>query len=83
MKRFALSLLAAVLAACGADEPGEAANVDTYDIVIAGGRVIDPESGFDGVRNLGLRGGIIADISAHSNSRQAPIRSQSSAPTTL
>ncbi len=64
MKRFALSLLAAVLAACGADEPGEAANVDTYDIVIAGGRVIDPESGFDGVRNLGLRGGIIADISA-------------------
>ncbi|MCB1311222.1 MAG: amidohydrolase family protein [Sedimentitalea sp.] len=34
-----------------------------YDLVLAGGRVIDPESGFDAVRNVGLKGGRIAAIS--------------------
>jgi imidazolonepropionase-like amidohydrolase len=33
-----------------------------YDRVILGGRVIDPESGLDGVRNIGLRDGRIAVI---------------------
>jgi N-acyl-D-aspartate/D-glutamate deacylase len=33
-----------------------------YDRVILGGRVMDPESGFDGVRNIGLRDGRIAAI---------------------
>ena len=34
-----------------------------YDLVIAGGRVIDPESGLDAVRHLGIRGDRIATIS--------------------
>ncbi len=35
-----------------------------FDLVIAGGRVIDPESGLDAVRNVGIAGGRIAAISA-------------------
>src|SRR5215471_2781052 len=35
-----------------------------YDVVIAGGRVVDPESGFDGTRNVGIAAGRIAEISA-------------------
>ena len=27
------------------------------DVVIAGGRVMDPESGLDAIRNVGVRGG--------------------------
>jgi N-acyl-D-aspartate/D-glutamate deacylase len=35
-----------------------------FDLVIAGGRVIDPESNLDAVRNIGIRDGRIAAISA-------------------
>ena len=35
----------------------------TYDIVIKNGRVMDPETGFDGVRNVGIRGDRIIEIS--------------------
>jgi N-acyl-D-aspartate/D-glutamate deacylase len=35
-----------------------------YDVVIEGGRVMDPETGFDGVRNVGVREGKIARISS-------------------
>jgi N-acyl-D-aspartate/D-glutamate deacylase len=35
-----------------------------YDLVIEGGRVIDPESGLDAVRNVGVSDGKIARISA-------------------
>src|SRR5688572_32254729 len=35
-----------------------------YDLVITGGRVIDPESGVDGIRHIGIRGDRIADVSA-------------------
>jgi N-acyl-D-aspartate/D-glutamate deacylase len=41
-----------------------AAEQETYDLVIANGRVMDPESGLDGVRNLGITGGKIRVISA-------------------
>lgn len=34
-----------------------------FDTVIAGGRVIDPETGLDAVRSVGIRGGTIAAIS--------------------
>jgi dihydroorotase len=34
-----------------------------YDIVLANGRVMDPESNLDAVRNVGIRGGKIAAIS--------------------
>ena len=36
----------------------------SYDVVIANGRVMDPESGLDGVRNVGIRGGKIRAISS-------------------
>ena len=34
-----------------------------YDIVLAGGRVMDPESGLDAIRNVGIRDGKVARIS--------------------
>ena len=34
-----------------------------YDIVLANGRVMDPESNLDAVRNVGIRGGKIAAVS--------------------
>jgi N-acyl-D-aspartate/D-glutamate deacylase len=35
-----------------------------FDVVLEGGRVMDPETGLDAVRNVGIRGGTIAQISA-------------------
>jgi len=40
------------------------ASRDGYDIVLNGGRVIDPESKLDGIRSVGLRGKQIVAISA-------------------
>lgn len=34
-----------------------------FDTVIAGGRVVDPETGLDAVRSVGIRGGSIAAVS--------------------
>lgn len=36
----------------------------TYDLVLAGGRVIDPETGLDAVRDVGVAGDSIAEVSA-------------------
>ena len=36
---------------------------DSYSIVLAGGRVVDPESGLDAIRHIGLQDGRIARIS--------------------
>src|ERR1041384_5597634 len=38
----------------------------SYDLVIQGGRVIDPETGLDAVRNVGISQGRIKKISAES-----------------
>ena len=38
-------------------------HAQTFDLVIAGGRVIDPESGLDATRNIGISGRTIAAIS--------------------
>jgi hypothetical protein len=35
-----------------------------FDLVVRGGRVIDPESGLDGVRDIGIRDGRIANYGA-------------------
>jgi len=35
-----------------------------YDLVLAGGRVMDPETGLDATRNVGIRDGKIASVSA-------------------
>ena len=36
---------------------------DEYDLVLHGGSVMDPESGLDAVRNIGIRDGRIVEIS--------------------
>jgi N-acyl-D-aspartate/D-glutamate deacylase len=41
---------------------GSGGSQPAYDVVILGGRVMDPESGLDAVRNIGIRGGKIAII---------------------
>jgi N-acyl-D-aspartate/D-glutamate deacylase len=38
--------------------------VNTFDLVLIGGRVMDPESGLDAVRNIGVSGGRVSAISA-------------------
>src|SRR6266852_3650279 len=42
---------------------GAANGAEIYDLVIANGRVMDPESGLDSIRNVGIRGRKIAAIS--------------------
>jgi len=54
------TLLLLGLSACAPPAPPAPA----YDLVIANGRVMDPESGLDGVRHVGVRGGRIEAISA-------------------
>ncbi|MBW2424686.1 MAG: D-glutamate deacylase, partial [Deltaproteobacteria bacterium] len=38
------------------------AAAEEYDLVILNGRVMDPESNLDAVRNVGIRGGKIAKV---------------------
>ena len=45
-----------------------AAQGTTYDLVVANGRVMDPESGLDAVRHVGIMGGRVAVVS------EAPLR---------
>jgi len=40
------------------------ASAQQFDLVLEGGRVMDPESGVDAVRNVGIRDGKIARISS-------------------
>ena len=42
--------------------PDKAAAVGEFDIVILNGRVMDPETKFDGVRNVGIKDGKIVSI---------------------
>lgn len=53
----ALALAVCPLLACRAH-----AQVPTYDLVLIGGRVMDPESGLDAVRNVGIRQGRIEAV---------------------
>src|SRR5579863_6438460 len=45
---------------------GRAGDDASYDVVITNGRVMDPESGLDGVRTVGISGGKLRAISAES-----------------
>jgi N-acyl-D-aspartate/D-glutamate deacylase len=56
------ALLAAYL--CVGAKKSAAPDDATYDIVIASGRVMDPESGLDAVKNVGISGGQIHAISS-------------------
>ena len=57
--------MAAVVAAAAAALvlPTPTAAQERYDIVLAGGRVMDPETGLDAVRNVGINGSTIAAVS--------------------
>ena len=57
--RGLLPSLAALVLAAGASACGP-----TYDVVIEGGRVMDPESGLDAVRNIGIVDGRVEVISS-------------------
>ncbi len=58
VKRIVL-FLSVFLGACSTAPP----QAPAFDLVIANGRVIDPESKLDGVRHVGIRGGRIETIS--------------------
>ena len=65
MRRFPVhSVSLAVLLAALVPLAQSAAQSPTYDIVIANGRVIDPESGLDAIRWVGINGNKIAAISS-------------------
>jgi N-acyl-D-aspartate/D-glutamate deacylase len=55
-------VILASLAACALGATLMSAE-DTFDLVIRGGRVMDPESGTDAVRDVGITGGRIARVS--------------------
>jgi N-acyl-D-aspartate/D-glutamate deacylase len=55
-----LAVATSLMSACSAPAPVEA----PYDLVVANGRVMDPESGLDAVRHVGIRAGTIAAVSA-------------------
>ena len=58
---LALMLLVVRLAAPALAQP--TSSTPEYDWVIAGGRVIDPETGLDALRHVGIRNGRIAALS--------------------
>ena len=59
-----LSLFLGVLCVLGGESFwSSACAAETYDLVIANGRVMDPESGLDAIRNVGIRNGTIEVLS--------------------
>ncbi len=62
-RQASLRGLAALLLFCCATAPSADGEPRVYDLVVKGGRVIDPESGLDAVRDVGIRDGTIAAIS--------------------
>ena len=60
---LALSLVLIVTLACSPQSETTAVSSEPYDLVIANGRVIDPETELDAVRHLGIRGGSIEVVS--------------------
>jgi N-acyl-D-aspartate/D-glutamate deacylase len=66
------ALAAGALAALATAGAARVAPAPPYDLVVLHGRVMDPESGLDAVRHLGIREGRIAAVSAQELSgRQA------------
>ena len=55
LRLFAVSVAALFVFGCS--------RTPSYDLVLAGGRVMDPATGLDAIRNLGISGGKIAAIS--------------------
>ena len=59
--RLTTATLAVMVIAC-ASAPTARQVASKYDLVIAGGHVIDPRNGIDGVRDIAISGGVIAAI---------------------
>ncbi len=58
--RFALAIAALSVLVPSSPLSGQAGA--SYDIVIRGGRVIDPETGFDAIADVGIRGGRVIAV---------------------
>lgn len=67
---FAIAVLISVAALLAAQPPVQ------YDVVILHGRVMDPETGLDGVRNVGVCAGKICAIGAQAMSGKKTIDAQ-------
>src|SRR5438445_2065559 len=59
----ALTLAFLLVVACAASNLRVLSADETYDIAILNGHIMDPESGLDAVRNIGIRAGKIVAIS--------------------
>src|SRR6058998_1078080 len=59
---FALPLFVVLLGAAVLAARGTGAQVEQYDLVLMGGRVLDPETALDARRNVGIRDGRIAAV---------------------
>src|SRR5947199_5066806 len=59
---FALPLFVVLLGAAVLAARGTGAQVEQYDLVLMGGRVLDPETALDAGRNVGIRDGRIAAV---------------------
>jgi dihydroorotase len=64
LRALAGGLCAAVLGAAPAQaQPAPDPDPVPFDLVLSGGRVLDPESGLDGIFSIGIREGRIAELS--------------------
>ncbi len=61
---FPLELMLALALTCACSVPRPSPTESAYDLVILGGRVMDPASGLDAVRSVGITGGTIRAVSA-------------------
>lgn len=68
LRLFLLGVLTLALLG-GVGSCRKAGSAEAYDLVILNGRVLDPETGLDEIRNIGIRGDSIAVVTT------APIRS--------
>jgi len=64
MKKLLLLIVTlATVISCTNQEKKDSSNpIDGYDVVILNGRVMDPETKFDGIRNVGIKDGRIVSI---------------------
>jgi N-acyl-D-aspartate/D-glutamate deacylase len=62
-KTLPVLVLCCCIVGCGDTTPTISNDATDYDVVLNGGRVIDPESGLDAIRSVGIAGGSIAAIS--------------------
>ncbi len=62
MKNKIIFILAIVLVTMLSCDQKSTKSLDGYDVVILNGRVMDPETNFDGIRNVGMKGNRIEII---------------------